>query len=55
MDDRPGRAPDFRAAFLVSAYPLVLMALVALWATLGFLAALGSGWLAGLGLRRLGR
>jgi len=46
---------DFTSAFLVSTFVLVFMALFAIWAIWGLIAALGTGWLAHMSLARLGR
>lgn len=48
-DDHPGRAPDYRAACVVSIGALIAMALMVIWVAGGFLAALASAW----GLDRL--
>lgn len=53
MERQP--APDFTTAFLVSLAPLVFIALVGVWATLGLLGALGVSYLADKGITRLGR
>lgn len=45
-DDRPGVAPNYTNAFLVSAFVLVWMALCVIWAIWGFLAAGGISWVA---------
>lgn len=39
-----GRAPNYTNAFLVSFGVLIFMALIALWAMLGYPLALLSGW-----------
>ena len=51
MDRQP--APNYTTAFLVSLIPIVLVALIAIWATTGFIAALGIGYVADKGIRRV--
>lgn len=48
-DDRPGMAPDYTEACVVSIGAVIAMALVVVWAAAGLLAALGAAW----GLDRL--
>ena len=48
-DDRPGVAPDYTRACIVSIGAVIAMALMVIWVAAGFLAALGSAW----GLDRL--
>lgn len=43
-DDRPGTAPDYTGACIVSIGAVIAMALVAIWVAAGFLAALASAW-----------
>ncbi len=44
QDDRPGVAPDYRAACVVSIGAVIAIALMALWVVAGFLAALLGAW-----------
>ncbi len=58
--DRPplpghGQMEDYTGAFLVSAGCVLFMALFAIWALLGFLAALFSGYSTDRAISRLGR
>jgi hypothetical protein len=46
---------DYTNAFLVSTFCLVFMALFAIWAIWGLIAALGIGWLADRAMARLHR
>ena len=52
MDKHPGRAPDYFAACMVSFAALAFVALIVIWASYGFPAALLSGWLTDALLRR---
>ena len=45
-DGRPGAAPDYTTAFLVSAFMVVWFALLVIWAIWGLLAAGGVSWVA---------
>ena len=52
METRPGRAPDYFAACMVSFAALAFMALVVIWASFGYVSALLAGWLTDALLRR---
>ena len=52
MENRPGRAPDYFAACMVSFAALAFMALIVIWASWGFPMALLAGWLTDALLRR---
>ena len=56
MDDhRIGRAEDYTAAFLWTAYPLLVVALALVWGVAGFTLALCTSWGLDRGLARWGK